>query len=128
MTQISQLRIVLVGRDLSIRPLEEALTRQGASNYICVPSIEAADWLIRDGYDADILIVHQALFARASDLMELRRRNPQAIILPTSARCDEQDVRSALVSALRKRSARTQAAAPLSQRLLQGLIRRPAWG
>jgi hypothetical protein len=128
MNRMPQLRIVLVGRDLSIKPMEDALVRQGAANYICVPSIEAAEWLIRDGFDADVLIVHQTLFDRASDLMELRRRNPQAIVLPTSSRCDEQDVAAALASALRKREARQATVRPATPRLLAGFGRRFAWG
>lgn len=128
MNRILQLRIVLVGRDLSIKPLEDALVRQGAANYICVPSIEAAEWLMRDGFDADVLIVHQTLFGRAADLMDLRRRNPQAIVLPTSTRCDEQDVAAALASALRKRESRHAVARPAVPRLLAGFGRRLAWG
>jgi 3-oxoacyl-[acyl-carrier-protein] synthase III len=128
MTSNPQLRIVLVGRDLSIQPLEDTLMQQGASNYICVPSVEAAEWLIRDGYDADVLIVHQSLFARAADLMELRSRNPQAIVLPTSARCDEAEVKLALASALRRREARDAEAKPGRRGLFAGFGRRLAWG
>lgn len=127
MTHSSQLRIVLVGRDLSIKPLEEALTRQGASNYICVASIEAAEWLIRDGYDADVLIVHETLMPRAADLMELRRRTPQAIVLPTAARCDEEDVRNALAAAHHKREALRAMAQPQRSTVLGGFGRRLAW-
>ncbi len=127
MSRIPQLRIVIVGRDVSIAPLEQTLVAEGASNYICVPTLDAADWLIRDGFDADLLIVHQALLPTASDLLDLRRRLPQAIILPTSARCDAAAVHGALASARRRRE---QAASATRTRpsLFPALVRRFAMG
>jgi len=122
-----QLRVVLVGRDLSIKPLEDVLTRQGASNYICVPSIDAADWLIRDGFDADLLIVHHALLSRPADLAALRRQNPQAIVLPTAALCDDHEVCGALTAASRRRQRRASERRTALPTFLGALGRRVAW-
>jgi len=103
MNRDPQLRIVIVGRDLAIAPLEEAVVAEGASNYICVPTLDAADWLIRDGFDPDLLIVHHALLPKAADFTALRRRIPHAIVLPVAACCERDDVRNAFIAALRRR-------------------------
>ena len=127
MSRNPQLRIVIVGRDVSIAPLERTLVAEGASNYICVPTLDAADWLIGDGFDADLLIVHQALLPTASDLIDLRRRLPQAIVLPTSSRCDTSAVHDALASA-RRRRAQADAARVSRAGLFPWLARRFAMG
>ncbi len=128
MSRNPQLRIVIVGRDVSIAPLERTLVAEGASNYICVPTLDAADWLIRDGFDADLLIVHQALLPAPSDLVDLRRRVPQAIVLPTSARCDVSEVHGALAAARRRREQAAMAARAVRPRLFPALARRFAMG
>ncbi len=128
MSRNPQLRIVVVGRDVSIAPLERSLVAEGASNYICVPTLDAADWLIRDGYDADLLIVHEALLPTASDLIDLRRRLPQAIVLPTSARCDAEAVHGALASARLRREQAETAARMARPSLFPSFVRRFAMG
>ena len=128
MSRNPQLRIVIVGRDVSIAPLEQALLAQGAANYICVPTLDAADWLIRDGFDADLLIVHQALLPIAADLMDLRRRVPNAIVLPTSAQCDVREVNAALAAAARRRESVDAAMRAPKSRLFPALARRFAMG
>ncbi len=116
MSRNPQLRVVIVGRDVSIAPIEQTLLAEGASNYVCVPTLDAADWLLRDGFDADLLIVHQALLPTSSDLLELRRRAPQAVVLPITARGDGSDVGEALMAARRRREqASAMARAPRSQ-------------
>ncbi len=128
MSRNPQLRIVIVGRDVSIAPLERTLVAEGASNYICVPTLDAADWLVRDGFDADLLIVHQPLLPTTSDLLDLRRRLPQAIILPTSAHCDAAAVHGALASARRRREQAAAAARTARPSLFPSLVRRFAMG
>lgn len=125
MSPSAKLRIVLVGRDLPIRPLEDTLTQEGAGNYICVPSFDAADWLIRDGFDADVLVVHDALLPRPADLAALRDRYPQAIVLPASASCPAREIRSALAAATRRREERLEPKRAPS--FLESFGRRLAW-
>ena len=128
MSRNPQLRIVIVGRDVSIAPLEEILLAQGSSNYICVPTLDAADWLIRDGFDADLLIVHHALLPKANDLMDLRRTLPNAIVLPTSARCDAYEVNAAIAAAARRRELATASARMVRPSLFPAMARRFAMG
>jgi hypothetical protein len=81
-------RVLLIGHALPVALLEAVLLRRGASNYLCVDSLEAADWLMRDGFDAALVIAHARQFENAEAAEDWRARNPQARLLCLPAACE----------------------------------------
>jgi hypothetical protein len=101
-------RILLVGHQLPVALLESALQRQHCPNYLCVDALDAADWLIEDGFDADIVIVHAGLFSSSAHAAQWRGRHSHLATLTLPAACDVEALEtrlSLLLSASRSAAA-----------------------
>jgi hypothetical protein len=80
-------RVLLIGHALPVTLLEAVLLQRGAPNYLCVDSLDAADWLMRDGFDAALVIAHARQFDNAEAAAGWRARNPQARLLCLPSAC-----------------------------------------
>ncbi|MCO4054057.1 MAG: hypothetical protein HEQ16_08380 [Bosea sp.] len=81
-------RVLLIGHALPVALLEAVLLRYGASNYLCVDSLEAADWLMRDGFDAALVVAHARLFDSAEAQARWRARNSRSRLMLLPATCE----------------------------------------
>jgi hypothetical protein len=108
-------RILLVGHQLPVALLESALQRQHCPNYLCVDALDAADWLIEDGFDADIVIVHAGLFSSSAHAAQWRGRHSHLATLTLPAACDVEALEtrlSLMLSASGVPAAQASASAP----------------
>jgi hypothetical protein len=83
-------RVLLIGHALPAALLEAVLLKRGAPDYLCVDSLDAADWLMRDGFDAALVIAHARQFGSAEEAARWRARNPQTRLLCLPSACDVQ--------------------------------------
>lgn len=85
---IATTRILLIGHALPVGTLEAVLLRNHAPNYLCVDSLSAGDWLLRDGFEAELIVVHSKLFASSSAEQTWRQQHAHAVILSLAAVVD----------------------------------------
>lgn len=75
--------ILIVGKNLCVSHVETVLTDLQLDNYLCVDNPAMADWLMRDGYSCEILIVDKAMFISTEAAEDWLASNPQAIPIMT---------------------------------------------
>jgi hypothetical protein len=54
--------VLIIGKELSISPVEACLSVHEFNNYICVEDINTAEWMMREGCDRTIVVLDQTLF------------------------------------------------------------------
>jgi hypothetical protein len=78
--------ILIVGKNLCVSHVETILADQTLANYLCVDDPDMADWIMRNGYSCDILIVDRGVFPSAKDADAWLATNPQATPIMTDQR------------------------------------------
>jgi hypothetical protein len=76
--------ILIVGKNLCVKPVEEAIARRQYQNYLCVDDIAMADWLMLDGCSCAIMIVDHALFPSSAEAQDWIANNTEAKSLLTN--------------------------------------------
>jgi hypothetical protein len=75
--------ILVVGKNLCVSHVETALTSLKLEHYMCVDGPDMADWLMRDGYGCEILIVDKHVFTSPEAAEDWLASNPQAVPILT---------------------------------------------
>ena len=97
---IATTRILLIGHALPVGTLEAVLLRHHAPNYLCVDSLSAGDWLLRDGFEAELIVVHSKLFASSAAEQTWRQQHAKAVILSPGVMVDVKTLEQQVVACL----------------------------
>jgi hypothetical protein len=81
MPQSEAIRILLIGRTLPVHAIDCLLSVNHLVRYTCVENLAAAEWLMADGYDAELIIAEAALYHSAEHMADWRDQNSSGLFL-----------------------------------------------
>lgn len=87
MSQTDSIRILLIGRTLPVQAIDCLRGVSHAVHYTCVENLAAAEWLMTDGYDAELIIAEAGLYRSARHIAAWREQNGAGMFLAGTA-CD----------------------------------------
>jgi hypothetical protein len=82
------LKVLLVGHDLPMGLVEQALLRHGTGHYLCVETLDAARWLMEEGPGPDLVVAAATVFDGADAVRDWRRRHPRIRLVMVPGGCD----------------------------------------
>lgn len=79
----SRLLALIVGRDICRGFAAWPLDSLEALDFICVRDVAHAEWIMRDGYSCDILVIDSRKFQSELEIDGCIGTNPQAVVILT---------------------------------------------